>query len=75
MMNSIETQPVPSISVSLPTLESPHIPIDPGNPLAWILVLTLLLGNTDEVLNAIAHLIQTIATCKPTDRKKRDRPH
>ncbi len=41
-----------------PTLDIPSVPMDPNNPLAWILLLTLLLGNTDEALNALTNLVQ-----------------
>lgn len=72
MMNSIETQPLPTISASLPKVDSPQFPLDPTNPLAWVLVLTLLLSNTDEVINAIANLLRAIAALqrgKGTRRK------
>ena len=38
-----------------------QIPLDPHNPLAWILVLTIFLGTTEKNLNAIANLIRVIA--------------
>ena len=79
MMNSIETQPVPTIAPPLPKAESPQYPLDPTNPLVWILLITALLGNTDEVINAVTKLIQAIASLKSGNgkrsqgRNKRDR--
>lgn len=72
MMNSIETQPIPTTSVPLPAPEAPQFPLDPTNPLVWILLLTALLGNTDEVINAITKLIQAIASLKSGNRKENE---
>ena len=51
---SVEPSALPNIA------QSNQLPIDPTNPLAWILVLTLLLSRTDEVINAVANLIRTL---------------
>ena len=51
----------------LPNAVSP-VSIDPTNPLAWILVLTLLLSRTDEVINAVANLIRTLKRKDDTQR-------
>jgi hypothetical protein len=48
----------------------PAVLTDSHNPLAWVLVLALLLGNTDEVINAITGLIRVIASRK--DNKGND---
>ncbi|NET10481.1 MAG: hypothetical protein F6K16_38440 [Symploca sp. SIO2B6] len=61
--NSIHTlQTVETEAPDLPTLDLPPNALDPANPLAWVLCLTLLLGNTDEVINAIAKLLRAIAS-------------
>lgn len=73
MMNSIETQPITPIAPPAPTLEAPQFPLDPTNPLVWILVISALLGNTDEVLYGMAELIRAIASLKrnkPRNRKQ-----
>ena len=69
MMNSIETQPVTTIAPPLPNPESPQVPLDPTNPLVWILLITPLLGNTDEVINAITALIREIASLRQGNDK------
>ncbi len=61
MMNLQSTQPIQSIEPQLPTT-LPQIPIDPTNPLSWVLVLTLFLGTTEKPINATASLIRVIAT-------------
>lgn len=78
MMNSIETQPALTIAPPLPKPETPHFPLDPTNPLVWILLITPLLSNTDEVINAVTKLIQAIAAIrrgngKPGRGKRSDR--
>ena len=73
MMNSIETQPIPTIAPPLPNTGSPQFLLDPTNPLIWILLITALLGNTDEVINAIAELIRVIASLKRGNSKRSDR--
>ena len=70
MMNPIETQPVPPIAPPLPNVESPQFPLDPTNPLVWILGISALLSNTDEVINASTKLIQAIATLKGSRRDR-----
>lgn len=70
MMNSIETQPIPAVSAPLPKVESPQFALDPTNPLVWILVITMLLGNADEVIRAIAELIQAIASFNRRNSKR-----
>ncbi|MEM9220699.1 MAG: hypothetical protein AAGD25_41075 [Cyanobacteria bacterium P01_F01_bin.150] len=63
--NSIQTlQTVETESIELPNLALPPNALDPANPLAWIICLTLLLGNTDEVINAIAKLVGAIASLR-----------
>ena len=69
MMNSIETQPITTIAPALPNTESPQFPLDPTNPLVWILLITPLLGNTDEVINAITALIREIRSLRQGDDK------
>lgn len=69
MMNSIEVQPTPTAATPQPNIEAPQFPLDPTNPLVWILLLTALLGNTDEVINAITKLIQAIAALKSDNTK------
>lgn len=61
MMNLQSTQPIQTIDPQLPTT-LPQIPIDPTNPLSWVLVLTLFLGTTEKPINATASLIRAIAT-------------
>ena len=78
MMNSITTQSTTMIAAPLPKIESPQFPLDPTNSLAWIVLITALLGNTDEVINAMTKLIQAIASLKgdkskPNAGKKCDR--
>jgi hypothetical protein len=73
MTNPIETQPMLTIDPSLPNVELPQIPIDSTNPLAWILVMTMLLSSIDEPINAAAKLIRAIAALKPGNDKKRER--
>jgi hypothetical protein len=78
MMNPITTQTTTTIAAPLPKIESPQFPLDPTNPLVWLLLITALLGNTDEVINAMAKLIEAIASLKggngkPSAGKKRDR--
>ncbi len=61
MLNS--TQPIQSIEPQLPTT-LPQIPIDPTNPLSWVLVLTLLLSTTEKPINATASLIRAVAALR-----------
>lgn len=74
MMNSIETQTIPTTSTPypIPKVDSPQVPLDPTNPLVWVLVMTALLGNTDEVINAIANLLRAIASFKGDRGKRRN---
>lgn len=69
MTNSITTQPVPAAPAPAP----PQFPLDPANPLVWILLITTLLGNADEVINAITKLIQAITSLQTSRRDKK--PH
>ena len=73
MMNSIETQPTMTIAPPLTNPEPPQFPLDPNNPLVWILLITALLGNTDEAINAIARLIRAIASLRQSNRRRGDR--
>jgi hypothetical protein len=59
-----------TIAPSLPNPEPPQFPLDPNNPLVWILLMTALLGNMDEVINAIAGLIRAIASLRHGERKR-----
>ncbi|KAM3113640.1 hypothetical protein [Phormidesmis sp. 146-33] len=68
MMNLQSTQPIQSIEPQLPT-SLPQIPIDPTNPLSWVLVLTLFLGTTEKPINATASLIRAIAALRVTIAK------
>lgn len=72
-MNAIETQPISTVTSPLPDTEFPQISTDPNNPLAWILLITLLLSNTDEVINAVANLIRAVAALKRRNRKRSNR--
>ena len=66
--NQIINQTIQSIESELPNLsiELSQVPLDPTNPLVWILVLTLLLSHTDEVINAVANLVTALANFKKT---------
>lgn len=44
----------------LPHVELPPIPLDPTNPLIWVVMLILLLSHTDDLINAVANLVQVI---------------
>ncbi len=73
MMNSNKTQLVQAIPSNLPqppNLESPQFPLDPTNPLIWILLITALLSNADEVINAATKLIQAIASLRRSSGKR-----
>ena len=56
----------------LPTLDVPPDTLDPANPLAWVLCLTLLLSNMDEVINATAKLVRAIAALNQNDDENHD---
>ena len=71
-MTNFTAQTLQPAAPELPAPTPTEFPLDPTNPLAWILVLTFFLGNTDEVLNAIANLIQTVASCGRGQNKKSD---
>jgi hypothetical protein len=67
-MNAITTQPA---QPNLPQI-APSLPIDPSNPLAWIIVLTTLLSATAKPLNATAKVITAIvALIRVINNKKR----
>ncbi|XGV94278.1 MAG: hypothetical protein ACAF41_00290 (plasmid) [Leptolyngbya sp. BL-A-14] len=77
MMNHSETQSLQIISQSpslQPNIEPPQFPLDSTNPLVWLLLLTALLRNTDEVINAVTKLIQAIGalTCRHGKEEDRD---
>ncbi|MBE9012451.1 hypothetical protein IQ250_19825 [Pseudanabaenaceae cyanobacterium LEGE 13415] len=59
-----------TIEPQLPMPTLPQIPIDPTNPLSWIMVLTLLLGTTEKPINASAKLICAIAALIKIKRSK-----
>lgn len=61
MMNLQSTQPIQSIEPQLPT-PLPQIPVDPTNPLSWMLVITLLLSSTEKPINAATNLVREIVT-------------
>jgi hypothetical protein len=61
-------QPIQSIDPQLPTT-LPQIPVDPTNPLSWILVITLFLSSTEKPINAIARLLRAIADLRVTIAK------
>jgi hypothetical protein len=55
------TKAIPTISLdpnqpSLPT----DMPLDPHNPLIWIIVITALISATEKPLNAIANLLRVL---------------
>lgn len=64
------TQPIQTIEPPLPLPTLPQVPIDPTNPLSWMIVLTLLLGTTEKPINATANLIRAIAALIKTKRSK-----
>lgn len=63
-----KTEIIQAVEPELPNLsvELSQVPLDLTNPLVWILVFTLLLSHTDEVINAVANLITAIANFKQT---------
>lgn len=72
MMNFNKTQLAQTIPSNLPQppeLELPQFPLDPTNPLIWILLITALLGNADEVINAATKLTQAIASFRRSSGK------
>lgn len=63
MMNHTtpQTQPSqPQLPSQLPT--PGQITLDPTNPLIWILIITALLGNLDEPIQATANLLKQLNT-------------
>jgi hypothetical protein len=56
----IVTTPIISINPTQPTM-TPKIPLDPHNPLIWLLVLATFLTATEKPLNAISNLLKAIA--------------
>jgi hypothetical protein len=68
-MNAITTQPA---QPNLPQI-APNLPIDPSNPLAWVIVLTALLSATAKPLNATAKVITAIAALIRVNNNKRSK--
>jgi hypothetical protein len=65
------TTPVISINPTQPTM-LPAMPLDPTNPLIWLLVLATLCTATAKPLNAIANLIRAIALFLKSRRNGRE---
>ncbi|MGI0493910.1 hypothetical protein ACN4EG_19175 [Alkalinema pantanalense CENA528] len=65
------TQPI-TIQPTTPQIPTPdtQIPIDPSNPLCWLLVLATLLTATEKPLNAIANLLKILSPLLPKQPKK-----
>jgi hypothetical protein len=59
------TTPTQSIQLPPSTQTPGPVPLDPSNPLIWILVLTALLTATEKPLNALANLLKALAKLNP----------
>jgi hypothetical protein len=55
----MKTLPTISINPTQPTLPT-EMPLDPTNPLIWLLVLATFLTATEKPLNAIANLLRAL---------------
>jgi hypothetical protein len=60
-MNTTTTQPTIPINPNQPILP-PEMPLDPTNPLIWLLTIAIFLGTTEKNLNAIANLLRAISS-------------
>ena len=70
MMNASINQTITPLEQPPSNHTQPGIPIDPTNPLAWVLVISMLISSIDEPINAIAKLIQAIIELKSTRQNK-----
>jgi hypothetical protein len=62
MMNSTQSQTIQTVPTQLPQIpDMTQLPLDPHNPLIWILVFSSLITATAKPLNAIANLLRAIA--------------
>jgi hypothetical protein len=62
MMNPTHLKPIQTLLSQLLQLpDMAQIPLDPHNPLLWIIVLATLLTAIEKSLNAIANLLRAIA--------------
>jgi len=76
MMNHTECKAIQTIDPAQPAhlnLDFSHFAIDPTNPLAWILAITMLLKHTAQTIDAATKLIQAIAPRKNGNEKRGDR--
>ena len=76
MMNQTEGKAIQTIDPAHPApsnLEFPNFAIDPTNPLAWILAITMLLKHTAQTIDAATKLIQAISPRKNSNEKRGDR--
>jgi hypothetical protein len=55
----MKTLPTISINPTQPTMPT-DMPLDPTNPLIWIIVITALITATEKPLNAIANLLRAL---------------
>lgn len=60
MIHNQSPQPIQQIDPQLPIPNSPEFSIDPTNPLAWVILLTLLVSSTGKTINAMAELTRAI---------------
>ncbi|PZV13731.1 MAG: hypothetical protein DCF20_14820 [Pseudanabaena sp.] len=75
-MNHTEGKAIQTIHPAYPApsnLEFPNFAIDPTNPLAWVLAITMLLKHTAQTIDAATKLIQAIAPRKNGNEKRGDR--
>lgn len=76
MMNHTEGKAIQTIDPAHPepsNLDFSHSAIDPTNPLAWILAITMLLKHTAQTIDAATKLIQAIAPRKNGNEERSDR--
>ena len=75
-MNQTEGKAIQTIDPAHPApsnLDFSQFAIDPTNPLAWILAITMLLKHTAQTIDAATKLIQAIAPRKQGNEKISDR--
>jgi hypothetical protein len=60
-MNTDQPQAIQTIPTQFPQVpDITQIPLDPHNPLIWVLVFSTLITATEKPLNAIANLIRAL---------------
>jgi hypothetical protein len=60
-MNTTQSQTIQTVPTPLPQIpDMTQLPLDPRNPLIWILVFSTLITATEKPLNAIANLLRAI---------------